>query len=259
MRRSLLVCTLGVVCLVPSWAADNPFAGTWKLDPAKCAASGLTLTYTKLENGSWHFTADDGTNFDIGFEGKEYNVGGGFTISQTMDGGNAWNSIWKLKGKVTSNDRGQISSDGKTLTLTQNRVRPDGSTGTSVGIFTRVSGTAGPAGSWKLAKETCEVYTRVIASTSEGVMRWEIPENKQVTEGKLDGSDLPVAGPEVPPGQTEAITVVSPTKVSYTSKMGGKATVMGTRTISADGKILTDESWLPGKEDVKSTEVFIRQ
>jgi hypothetical protein len=160
---------------------------------------------------------------------------------------------------VTSNDHGQISPDNKTLTLTQNAVRPDGSIGTSVTTLTRVSGTTGPGGSWKVVKFNSELYTWVISSPSEGVMRWEIPEYKQIREGKPDGSDVPVTGPRVSASQTEAQTLVSPTKISYTGKDGGKPVAMGIRTISSDGKTLTDESWVPGKESDKNTEVFVKQ
>jgi len=260
MRKLLLAFTLAVLAACSAYAADNPFAGTWKLDPAKSSYAGSTITYSKLENGSYHFsTSDGGLSFDIGFEGKDYKVEGGYTISQTWDGDNGWNSVWKLKGKVTSNDHGQISPDNKTLTITQNRARPDGSTGTSKGVFTRVSGTTGPVGTWKTAKVNSEVYTWVVRSPSDGVMRWEIPEYQQLIEGKPDGSDSPVKGPQALPGQTEALTLVSPTKISYTDKTGGKATGMGIRTISADGRILTDESWSPGKESEKTTEVFVKQ
>lgn len=260
MRRSLLVFALAVVCSLSLYAANNPFAGTWKLDPAKSTYASFTLTYAKLDNGSYHFTPpDDSSGFDLGFEGKEYNVGGGYTISQTMDGDNAWNSVWKLNGQVTSKDRGQISPDNKTLTITQNRIRPDGSTGTTVDVLTRVSGTSGPNGVWKLISHTSDLYTLVVSSPSDGILRWEIPEYKQIIEGKLDGSDLAVTGPQANPGQTEAITIISPTKIAYTEKSGGKPVNMGTRTISADGKTLTDESWTPGKEADKSTEVFTRQ
>jgi hypothetical protein len=259
MRKFLPAFTLAVLSACGACAADNPFAGTWKLDPAKSNYAGVTLTYTKLDNGSYHFSGDDGPGFDIGFEGKEYPVGGGYTISQTMDGDFGWNSTWKLNGKVTSNDRGQISPDNKTLTLTQNRVRPDGSVGTTVTTLTRVSGKTGPAGSWKMVKTNTEVYSLVVSSPSDGVMRWEVPENKQLIEGKVDGSDLPVAGPLVAPGTTEALTRISPTKISYSDKEGGNPVQMGVRTVSSDGKILTDESWSPGKESEKSTEVFVKQ
>lgn len=259
MTRSILVCVLGVACSIPAFTADNPFAGKWRLDPVKSSYPGLTLTYTKLENGSYHFAAEGGPSFDIGFEGKEYNVGQGYTISQTTDGENAWNSVWKHNGEITSKDRGEISPDNKTLTITQNRVRPDGSIGTSVSVLTRVSGTTGPNGTWKQIKQTNELYTLEISSRSEGRIHWEIPEYKEIIEGKWDGSDLPDTGPIVTPKSTEAITVVSPTKITYTDKTDGKPYKVGARTISGDGKMLTDESWAPGKEAEKSTEVFIRQ
>jgi hypothetical protein len=143
MRRSLLTFAAIVLPALSAFSVDNAFTGTWKLDPAKSSSSGFTLTYSRSENGTFHFSDGNGPGFDIGFEGKEYPVEGGATISQTMAGDNGWDSIWKMNGKVTSKDHGQISPDSKTLTLTQNAIRPDGSTATSVSILTRVSGTTG--------------------------------------------------------------------------------------------------------------------
>ncbi len=227
MRRSLLAWAAIALTALSAGAADNPFAGTWKLDPAKSSYAGFTIAYSKLDNGSYHFSPDGGPGFDIGFEGKEYNLGGGYTISQTMVGDNGWDSVWKLNGKVTSNDHGQISADGKTLTIVMKSVRPDGSTVIDENIYTRLSGTSGPAGEWKQTARHSPQYTMIVSSTSEGVLRWELPEYKQIIEGKLDGSDLSVTGPQASPGQTEALTIKSPSKIAYTDKMGGKPTGMG--------------------------------
>src|SRR6516162_1011008 len=137
MRRSLLTLVAIVLPALSAYSVDSAFTGTWKLDPLKSSSTGSTLTYSKSEKGAYHFSDGNGPGFDIGFEGKEYPVEGG----QTMAGDNGWDSIWRMNGKVVSKDHGQISPDNKTLTITMNRIRPDGSMGTSVSTLTRVSGT----------------------------------------------------------------------------------------------------------------------
>ena len=36
-------------------------------------------------------------------------------------------------------------------------------------------------------------------------MHWEIPSYKETIDGKFDGTDTPITGPEVPPGLTLAV------------------------------------------------------
>jgi hypothetical protein len=45
MKKLLLACVLALVSTMPTLAADNPWIGTWKLDPAKSHFTGDTFTY----------------------------------------------------------------------------------------------------------------------------------------------------------------------------------------------------------------------
>jgi hypothetical protein len=123
-----------------------------------------------------------------------------------------------------------------------------------------MTGTTGLVGKWKSTKVNISVPdTMVVSSPSEGVLRWEYPHDKATMEGKLDGTDLPSTGPQVPDGVTQAFKVLSPGKLSYTVKVKGKTEGLGVQTLSGDGKTLTDVSWSPGKESEKSTAVYEKQ
>jgi hypothetical protein len=98
-----------------------------------------------------------------------------------------------------------------------------------------------------------------VSSSSEGVLRWEVPAYKAVVEGKPDGSDLAVSGPRIPAGLTLSIKLVSPHKQIYKEKFGGELLETTAETLSADGKTLTDVIWHPGRKTEKSTLVYSKQ
>ena len=259
MKKSLLACSLVVVVsAVSALAAENPWVGTWKLDPSKSHYLGYKIAYTKLKSSLYHFSSGD-VGFDFGMDGKEYKAYGDLTISQTQVGDNAWRSVWKENGKVVSDDHAEISTDGQTLTVLHKTPNPDGSTDAYQMVYTRVSGANDLIGQWEEARPNPYSCTLIVSSPSPGVLRWNFPEYKQTVEGKLDGSDLPVTSPDLSPGMTYAFTTLSPRKQTYTVKHDGNPTSFGTQTLSEDGKTITDLWWNVGNESEKITSVYYRQ
>ena len=258
MKKLLLACTSVVLSAVPTLAVENPWVGTWKMDPSKGHSSGYKIAYSKLESGLYRWSIGD-VGFDFGMDGKEYKALGDSTLSQTQVGDNAWRSVWKENAKVVSDDHAEISADGQTLTVLRKSTRPDGSTDAYQVIFIRVSGTNDLIGEWEEARPNPYSCTLIVSSPSPGVLRWDSPEYKQTVEGKLDGSDLPVTGPDLSPGMTYAFTTLSPRKQAYTVKHDGNPTSFGTRTLSEDGKTITDLWWNVGNESEKITSVYYKQ
>lgn len=76
---------------------------------------------------------------------------------------------------------------------------------------------------------------------------------------KLDGSDTKVIGPNMPQGAAISIKPEGANKLRYEHKLNGKVTAEGTYTLSADGKVITDESWVPGHATEKQTVVYDKQ
>lgn len=258
MKKLRLACTMVIVTAVSTFAAENPWVGTWKFDPLKSHFSGYKIVYSKLESGLYRFSSGE-VGFDFGMDGKEYKAFDDSTLSQTQVGNNVWRSVWKENGKVVSDDHVEISADGQTLTVLRKSTRPDGSTDDYQVIFTRVSGTKDLIGQWQEARPNPYSCTLILSSPSPGVLRWNFPEYKQTFEGKLDGSDLPVTGPDLSPGMTYAFTPLSPRKQTYTVKHDGHPTSFGTQTLSEDGKTITDLWWNVGNEWEKITSVFNKQ
>jgi hypothetical protein len=260
MKKFLLICAFALFATLPVLAADNPWIGAWKLDPAKSHFTGDTFTYSKAANGMMHFSDGSTFNFDFNIDGKEYKTVYDRTTTWTAAGDNAWDTVMKANGKVLGKSHRQLSADGKTLTITGTGTKPDGTTFNDVSVYTRVTGTTGLVGKWRSTKVTISAPdSSVVSSPSPGIMHWDIPAYKETVEGKFDGTDLPITGPEVPPGLTLAVKPSSPTKYSYTVKANGKPVSYGIQTLAADGKSFTDVSWNPGKESEKSTAFYAKQ
>jgi hypothetical protein len=260
MKKLLLVCALAIFAVLPALAADNPWIGTWTLDLNKSHFTGNTFTYSKAANGMMHFSDGSVVNFDFAIDGKEYKTVYNRTTTWTTAGDNAWDNVIKADGKVLFNARRQLSADSKTLTITSTGTRPDGTAFKDETIYTRVTGTTGLVGMWRSTKVTISAPdSYVVSSPSPGIMHWDIPAYKQTVEGKFDGTDLPIIGPDEPSGLTIAIKPDSPTKLSYIVKVNGKPDSYGVQTLAADGKSFTDVSWNAGKPDEKATGVYVKQ
>jgi hypothetical protein len=260
MRKLAVALALVLLSAIPAIAAENQFVGTWKLDLAKSNFVGDTFTYTQLQNGMMHFSDGSAVNADFGLDGKDYPDPFGQTISWKSAGDNVWNTVSKMNGKVLSEGHVELSDGGNTLTIKDHGTKPDGSSFNDETVYKRVGAGSGLAGKWRSTKVNISApNTYVVSAPSAGAVRWEIPEYKEVVEGKTDGSDLPLSGPTAPKGLTLSIKMMGPKKLEYSVKLNGKTIAMATQTLSADGKTITETSWSPGKESEKQTAVYTKQ
>lgn len=261
MRTTLLICSLLTLAGGNALAADSPWDGTWKLDPAKSHFTGQTFTYSKGPGDLLHYEDGSTASFDFGLDGKEYKTWANRTTQWTATGKNAWDTVTKADGKVVAKGHFALSDDGKTLTMNFTGTRPDGNPFHEEDVFTRESGTDGLIGTWRASKVKGPggPQTFVISSPADGVLHYEIPDMQASAEGRADGSDHPVTGPTVPPGMTIRWEFVNPTKVKYTIKINGKPDSYGVQAIAPDGRSFTDTNWNPGRENEKTAAVYVKQ
>ena len=261
MKKLFLLCSFVGLCSGTAIAAESPWTGTWKLNPAASNFTGQTFTYSKGTGDMLHYEDGSSASFDFGVDGKEYKTWANRTTTWTATGKNAWDRISKADGKVLSKGHIALSADGNTLTMRSTGTRPDGKTFHEEDVFTRVSGTEGLLGTWRAAKVVDPVApeTFIISSPAPGLVHEEVPDMKASLEGPTDGSDLALSGPNLPPAMTIAFKPVTPTKMSYVIKINGKADSIGEQTIAADGRSFMDVSWNPGRENEKSTAVYVKQ
>jgi len=72
MKKMLLACCLSLFAVLPSFAADSPWAGTWKANNDKSHQTGETFTYTKTPDGMMHFDSGGPYPGTFRIDGKEY-------------------------------------------------------------------------------------------------------------------------------------------------------------------------------------------
>ena len=146
--------------LASAFAADaDVFAGTWKLDAAQSKAEAGTVpksetrTYAVLKDGVLTLVVDgvgaDGVPFAYGatgdITGKEYPVTDRGQGARILGDAISWKKVddrtvemdIKNKGEIINATRHSVSADGKTLTVTENGVDPDGKPIRAVTVYHR--------------------------------------------------------------------------------------------------------------------------
>ena len=64
--RNLRLCLIAALsCASAAAMAENPFAGTWKIDYSKSHVTGQTISFTSEADGKVRFTFPDGKKEDI--------------------------------------------------------------------------------------------------------------------------------------------------------------------------------------------------
>lgn len=257
-----IACALACALLSPAAAvAASPWDGAWRVVLSKSHYEGSTFTYTKKSDGMWSFSDGSAVSYDYGTDGKPYNtIGNDDTITMKMHDDHSWTYTSEHKGQVLSKTHEEVSGDGKTLTAHTKSYRPAGGTTETTSTYTRVSGTAGLAGTWKATKVStnfADSYT--IATGSDGTVTWTIPSQEAYVVSHMDGTPAPIHGPTYGDGFTLAETKANAHEVTYKFMLNGKILGEGKMVLAADGRSLVDTSWSPGKENEKSISFYAKQ
>jgi len=151
---------VSMLALASALAADaDVFAGTWKLDAAQSKAEvgtvpkSETRTYGVIEGGVLTLVVDgvgaDGVGYAYGatgdITGKEYPVTDRGQGARILGDAISWKKIddrtvemdIKKKGEIINATRHSVSTDGKTLTVSENGIDPDGKPVRAVDVYHR--------------------------------------------------------------------------------------------------------------------------
>jgi len=258
MKKTVLCLCAAVVAAcaaLPCYAADSPWDGTWKLNEAKSKMTGETETITKAGD---MYTVHGPVSYKFACDGKEYPILEDRTIACTASG-HTYTMMVKVKGNLVATSKHEISADEKTMMISTNSTKPDGTAVASSETDVRVGTGTGLAGTWKDTKVNSSVPGAVMLKVHDGMLRWEDAGYKNASDIKLDGTPGPVTGPTVPSGLTATNKPEGPNKLVCTVMLNGKLLTTDVMTLSADGKSYTDVSWQPGKENEKRTYVYEKQ
>lgn len=219
-------------------AADSPFIGTWKLNPAKSKFTGESMTFEKTADGM-RFSAA-GESYAFKMDGQDAPALFGYTAAWKQVTDRSWETANKLNGKLMNTDYTTLSDDGKTLTMLTKGTKPDGAAYADTAVYKRESGKEGLAGKWrnKEVKISAPGTMEFTAYEGDG-LAWKNVEYGTSWSGKVDEKDYPVTGPTLGQGFTLSMKRAGQRSVELTQKMNGKAIYRSTMTVSPDGKTLT--------------------
>jgi len=227
--------------------AQSPFAGTWRLKLDSVAVSGKPDSFL-LANGKYKCNSCVELKAEIEADGQDHTVSGSKYIdsaSVSVVDEHTVDITRKLKGKVVSEIKDTVSSDGKTLTSDETDYPPEGSPGQPSHQTTKYDRVArGPSGSHSLSGEWKQ---QAIQSASENAMTAifeDIPNGLKMSdisageqwEAKFDGKTYPVMHD---PGNTMvSLKRIDTNTVEETDTRDGKAVSKVLWKILPDGHTL---------------------
>lgn len=249
MRIPLLVlCAAGALA-----AADLPYAGKWKLNPARSDFGQLTVTYEQLAGGEMKVTAE-GQSYTFKDDGAEYPTPWGSTASYKKIDNETWQTVEKVNGKELATGTMKLSTDHRILNVDMKVHKADGTTSDQTMVYNKVSGGAGLAGKWKTknVKIASPGVVEISASGSDGLVVKFVDEGG-TCDMKFDGKDYAATGTMWPSGWTCAVAKKGTRAFAMTWKKDTKVMFQGTFTVSGDGKTLTELETMAGSpEKVKA-------
>jgi hypothetical protein len=259
MKIHLATVLLVVLALGGSLAAaENPFAGTWKLNPAKSKLTGDTMRFEKTPAGAIRWSGS-GISYTFNTDGKEYKGPFGEAIVWKQIDDTTWQTTTTQKGILISTDTSKLSPDGKTMTVVSKGTKPSGEAFEDTTVYERIAGDKGLLGGWrdKQVKVSSSVILEITPSGEDG-LRFKSVGYKWTCDAKFDGKDYPVTGPTVPEGAAVVLKRLGPRAFSSVTKQNGKPLVRETYRVSQDGRTLTIAGSAIAVNE-PYTEVFERQ
>lgn len=238
--RTKLALLAGLTLITAAAFAENPFAGTWKVDLAKSKLTGRTVTFAPAGPGEVRIT-EGGQSYTFKTDGSDATTPFGDTANWTKVDDKTWKAVFKKGSTVLDTDTWKLSDDGKTISVNSTGTKPNGDTFNDNEEYTRVTEGQSFFGKWKSTKvsDSAPNTAQIDANGDDGVV-WNIPEIKASVALKFDGKEVAPTGPTVPDGLTLAATKTGPRSFTLIEKIKGKPVWKGHFTVSADGKTMTE-------------------
>ena len=257
LRRAFRL--LLVACLVTGtvWAANDPFVGKWKVDPAKSKLNDEMKVEVAGAN-KYAITFAPGFVDTIVADGTDQPALQGTTFSITVKGPNNWVVVRKMKGRTLITAYWTLSEDGKTLHDAYTQYAPDGSALSIPYVYERTAAGSGFAGTWDSDTERVKAGIELQIEPYEGDgLSFSSPEITKKL--KFDGNDYPNVNQDGEAGSASSGRRVNDRSLEITDKFQGKITATRQIELSPDHKSLTITVQLVGQNRPKSILVFDRE
>ena len=133
-------------------AADDPFAGKWKLNPSKSRFPDEMKVQAAGAN-KYAFDFGGGNPETIVADGTDQPGIFGTTLSVTVEGPDTWKVVRKKGGRMLLTGTWTLSEDGKTLTDNYRENEADGSTLSMDYVYKRTTAGSGFTATWDSVSE----------------------------------------------------------------------------------------------------------
>lgn len=246
-KRTLMLLLVGCLFTAVLRAANDPFVGEWKLNPAKSRfpdemkveSAGANKYAFDFGAGSTETIVPDGTDQPGIF---------GTTLAVTVLGPDSWKVVRKKDGQILLTATWELSEDGNTLKDDYTEMGPNGSSSNVKYVYRRTAGKGGFAGTWESISEQMNfVLVRKIQPYEGDGLSFINPAEEVTKSLKFDGKDYPKQGPKVAKGSVSSGQRVNERTLEITDKINGKTTAVEQIELSPDLKTLTMTVHTAGK------------
>src|SRR6185312_9545243 len=177
----------------PLSAANNPFVGNWKLDPAKSKLSDR-MKVQSLGGNRYVFDFGGGPEA-IKVDGTAQPAEGGTTLSVAAQGSDAWTVIRNQNGHMLLEAHWKLARSGSSLMDDFTSFNQDGSASNVKYVYRRVHGGTGFAGTWvSTDMKVSFVYVLQIRPYEEDGISIIDASSRLTRNMKFDGKYHPNAG-----------------------------------------------------------------
>jgi hypothetical protein len=240
------------------WAANEPFVGEWKVNPAKSKLTDL-MKVESVAGNRYAFELGGGSAETIATDGTDQPGLAGTTLAVTVEGPDSWKVVRKQAGRILLTAYWKLSKDGNTLTDDFTQFGADGSSTTVKLVFDRTAGTSGFAGTWERNGATLDsAYVIKVQPYEDGGLSFVNASQGVTRNVTFDGRDHPLVGPNALPGSTSSARRVTERTLEITTRIGANVASTQEDTLSSDGKTLTMTVHAAGRT-APSIFVFERQ
>ncbi len=216
-------------------AADPPYVGKWKFNPAKSTLTGDSVTIENVADGMMQFSSQ-GFVYKFKLDGQEYPTPDGGTTAWTVTSADVWDVTNRMNGKVAGTFH--LARKGDMLSVSGKAIKADGGTAEFTASYKRTSGEAGLVGKWVSTEVKPPITVLdITASGAEGVVIKD--DTGAILSGQFDGNDNPTQGRMAGSKYTAAFKKTGANSFEVTTKLDGKPMYVDVYSLSSDGKTLT--------------------
>lgn len=256
--RDVLLLLAGSLLVGNVWAADDPFAGKWKLNPEKSVMTDQ-MKVTAIGENKWELNFSGDNVETIVADGTDQPGLFGSTVSITVGGPDTMTIVRKKDGHMWVKGVWTLSGDGSTLHDDFTGYQPDGTTSHLDYLYKRIGGGTGFSATWESVSEKRDKGFEVEIGKFEGDgLSIDNKASGMITSVKFDGKEYPSSGANAVEGYTTSGTRDDPHKLRLEHKLKGKLLDTQDAMVSDDGKTMTIQVKQPGR-DKPNVMVFERE